>query len=229
MLTPKKIIAAIAALLMAGLLAGCKPADAIKPDSKGTNTETSAQSTSVQRDGAYVVTVRRVVDGDTFTIEPSAQFEANYNCLDASGEQGTCREHAVRLLGVDAPEMNKVPLDKGAKQEKQPECGAQQATSKLASLLLKGDRGVSVKLRFDAKSDLRDKYGRSLAYAEIVKPSSGMTIDVGGELISTGHAAAWYPRSEPKPQRADAYEQAEQNARASRTGLHAQCESVGRS
>ena len=38
-------------------------------------------------------------DGDTVTVEPSQHFPANYNCW-----KGTCKEHAIRLLGIDAPE-----------------------------------------------------------------------------------------------------------------------------
>lgn len=211
----KKITAAIAAIVLALLLGGCDLGELVKQGSAKPSASASADRSTV-----YMATVHRVVDGDTFTIEamPQDGFEANCG---TSSAKNPCREHTIRLLGVDAPEMNKMDADP------QPECGAVEAKRNLASLLIKGKSGVTVKLRFDPRSDQRDKYGRSLMYAEIIQ--DGQSIDVGAELIKTGHAAAWYPRSEPKPERSDAYEQAEQDAISAKTGLHAVCATIGRS
>lgn len=149
-------------------------------------------------------TVVRVVDGDTVVVAPVS------GVLPTTPGGG----HTVRLLGVDAPEMN-------PEGSSEPACGARDAASRLARLL---EPGQEVTLVWDVRSDRTDRYGRSLAYLE-VRTRDGVT-DVGQELITEGFAAAWYPVGEPRPQRSDQYER--QQAQARDRGSWPVCTTLGR-
>lgn len=151
-------------------------------------------------------TVERVVDGDTVTVALAEDLEA-------TNEAGT--EHSVRVLGLDAPEMNFTSSE-------DPECGAEEATDELFDLLFSGDQGQDVTLIFDAEADEIDRFGRSLAYVEV----DGF--DAGAHVIEAGYAAAWYPASEPEPERYSEYAQLQQQAEGSGAGAWGECESMGR-
>lgn len=116
----------------------------------------------------------------------------------------------VRLLGIDAPEVGD--------DDTQPQCGAAQATKALSGLVA----GRRVHLVGDPRADKVDRFGRYLSYVEV----DGT--DVAFALVTAGMAAAWYPRGEPMPQRFPAYQDAEDAARAARTGLWRTCPTIGR-
>lgn len=148
-------------------------------------------------------TVSRVVDGDTLAVETTGGLPAN----NAGGS-----EHSVRVLGVDAPEMD---WNSGNH-----ECGAEEAGGRLEDLIRSGDTVVLV---YDEGADRLDRYSRSLAYVET---SEG--VDLGGTLIEEGLAAAWYPSSAPEPQRYEDYFDAQQRAESAGLGSWGQCASIGR-
>ena len=116
----------------------------------------------------------------------------------------------VRLLGMDAPEL--------AHNGKAADCGATEAKDALEQLL----HGQDVTLVDDPQADRLDRYGRRLAYVDI----GG--VDAALHQIQGGQAEAWYPRGEPRPQRHQAYKQAERVARDSRAGAWSTCPRLGR-
>lgn len=152
-----------------------------------------------------VAEVVRVIDGDTLAVRPTES-------LPATNASGT--EHSVRLLGIDAPEMNK-------RSEAPAECGAEAATARLAELV----SGSPVTLVFDSRSDHVDRYGRSLAYVEV--PGEPV-VDVALQLAGDGYVGAWYPSGEPEPERFGAYVIAAQDAESSARGAHGSCDGLGR-
>lgn len=111
----------------------------------------------------------------------------------------------VRLLGVDAPEF-------GA-------CGDEAASDRLKELLAGHDQAALVADRY---ADAQDRYGRYLGYLEVAGN------DVGGVLIAEGYAAAWWPRSEPEPERGGAYLDAMAAAEQAGLGSWSVCETIGR-
>ena len=149
-------------------------------------------------------TVVRVIDGDTIAVQPTEE-------LPATNDDGD--EHVVRLLGIDAPEMNFYD-------DEDPECGAEAATDYLTELL---PEAAAVTVIYDEHADETDRYGRSLAYIE-----SPETDDAGLAMITEGHAAAWGPQSAPDPERLPTYEDAMTTAQHDRTGAWAQCPAIGR-
>lgn len=152
----------------------------------------------------HTTSLIRVVDGDTIAVLPT-------EALPATNEAGT--EHAVRLLGIDAPEMHKVTAEP-------PECGAEAATAYLTSLVA---TGVDVTVVYDERSDHTDRYGRSLAYVQ--SPTIG---DLGREVVEAGYAEAWYPKGEPEPARYAEYAATELEAASAGAGAHSTCSSIGR-
>lgn len=154
--------------------------------------------------------VVRVVDGDTIVVRPVIDV------LRPTNDAGT--QHTVRLLGLDAPEMN-FGEGKG-----DPECGAVAATDHLAELL---PTGHLVTLTFDPLADRFDDYGRSLAYVSI----TGSGSDVNLAQLTGGFAAAWIPNGEPEPERWFNYLSASEQAKYAKTGSYGapeHCTSLGR-
>lgn len=189
-------------LLLIGLLAvalsGCTMLSEAVEESTDTTT-TTRHSEPVE---AIIV---RVIDGDTLAVEPIE------GVLAATNEDGT--EHAVRLLGIDAPEMNYYS-DEG------PECGAEAATEQLESYV---HEGMKVTLTFDTEADHVDAYDRSLAYVSL-----GPVADIGLDQVYEGYATAWYPDSEPTPERFEGYAHAQESAEAAQHGSWANCETLAR-
>lgn len=175
---------------ISGLLAGCGV------NEMGTETEGRPQQVATK--------VVRVIDGDTVVVAPVA------GALEATADAPD--EHVVRLLGIDAPEMN-------YGKDTPPECGAQASTDHLDAEL---PPGASVVLEYDLQADRTDRYGRSLAYV-----TRGST-DVAREQVAEGYAMPWYPESEPEPARVPRYSAAADRAVAGKVGGHATCESIGR-
>lgn len=162
---------------------------------------TAAAESATPEDPAIDTEVVRVIDGDTIAVAP---VEGQ---LDATNDAGD--EHSVRLLGIDAPEMNYYSDDA-------PECGAQEATDHLAEML---PEGMYVTLLWDTAADRTDRYGRSLAY---VTAADGPG-DAGGAQIEAGYAIPWYPSNEPRPDRAGINESKHDDAVAADAGALASC------
>ncbi|MCI4659541.1 thermonuclease family protein [Cryobacterium zhongshanensis] len=199
----KTFITAAAVLTLTLSLTGCQAATQAVSDLVGQaqqQSDTQAASPSEKRPA----TLRRIVDGDTITVEPSTDFPA-------TDKNGT--EHTIRLLGIDTPELNKMSGE-------EPECGAQEAANYLGDIVHAGEQVTVV---FDARSDHTDRFGRSLAYLEL---SDGT--DLAHTLVVEGFAEAWYPPSEPAPERYSSYASAEQASVAANVGQHAFCATIGR-
>ncbi len=112
----------------------------------------------------------------------------------------------MRLLDVDAPEFG--------------QCGGQQATDRLKELLAGHDQASLVT---DPYADAQDRFGRYLGYLEVAG------VDVGSVLITEGLAAAWWPHSEPTPERGPGYRDLMAAAQQASLGSWAVCETIGRS
>jgi micrococcal nuclease len=207
------LAAAAAALMIAVSLAGCQLA-ADPVDDAAEQAPRQDQSESESRpapDGLgqpeeHVVQLLRVVDGDTIAVSPSEQFPA-------TNSAGT--EHLVRMLGIDAPEMNKSG-------EEPAECGAQEAYDRLSTLL---DYTSEVTIVFDSQADRTDRFDRSLAYVQLIDERN---TDLSFILALDGYAAAWYPSGEPEPERFAKYAGAQTAAEEIGAGAHATCDTLGR-
>ena len=174
-----------------------EPTNTTQPvdDHTAANPDSSADTTTV--------TVERVIDGDTVAVTPT-------NDLAATNETGT--EHSVRLLGIDAPEMDW--------EHHQHECGAEAATQAVEAMIAPGD---TITLVYDQDADQTDRYGRSLAYVETAEGT-----DVALDLVSQGLVAAWYPTSAPEPSRYADYQAAQHRAEDASQGSWATCDTMGR-
>ena len=117
---------------------------------------TGVLTTVHEVDAARPVSARvtRVIDGDTIVVRT-----------------GAGRIRTVRMVGIDAPEMDS--------------CTARKAKSKLADLV----GGRWVRLTAGARDD-HDRYGRILRYVDVRK--DGVLVDSGRRLIRGGYAIARY-------------------------------------
>lgn len=193
--------AAALGLVLAATLTGCQAAQNAAHDAGAAVPTSSSAPHTIKAD--FV----RVVDGDTIIVKPTS-------ALPATNDEGT--EHSVRVLGIDAPEMNKM-------KSVPPECGAQAATDNLHDLLA----GHSfVTLVFDAQSDRTDRYGRSLAYVEL--PGNTSLSDVGQDQVQSGFAEAWFPSYAHAPTRYRVYADEEQTAKERKVGSWVTCGTLGR-
>lgn len=161
----------------------------------------NAEPVSADRTQSIQTTVVRVIDGDTVALAPVNGELASTN--------DDMSETSVRLLGIQAPEMNYQDPAVG------PECMAENATEHLEALL---PVGTEVTLSFDSSADTYDKYGRALGYI-----STEADVDVAEQMVTYGLAEAWIPDSQPRPDRFETYEQLTQNATADQWGLHGRC------
>lgn len=128
-------------------------------------------------------TVTRVIDGDTIT---------------ARAQDGT-NLGRVRLLGIDAPELDTN------------DCGAADARDAAHDLLA----GKTVQLVTDPKNDDRDVYGRLLRYVDLDDT------DAGQELIRGGHVHV--TAKQDSHTRHNTYTRSGTRARAAHRGLWANC------
>lgn len=127
-----------------------------------------------------------------------------------TGKDPSGKKVKVRILSIDAPEL--------AHDGNKAACGSKEATARLRELIA----GQQVSLVADAKADAFDRYGRRLGYVELDGRDIGLT------LIEEGRVEAWYPSSEPRPERFDVYSTAERTARDQRAGSWATCPDLGR-
>ncbi|MFF1880208.1 thermonuclease family protein [Pseudarthrobacter sp. NPDC058196] len=202
----------IASVLCILTLTGCED-HPMAPGLPGTpsTTTVSAQDPAQVSPGtpASVETkVIRVIDGDTVAVQPVA------GALSVTDTRGDVPEHTVRLLGIDAPEMN-------YRKDIGPECGAKAATDHLGGIL---PQTMPVTIEFDPRSDRTDRYGRSLAY--VITPAHN---DAARQQVTDGYAMPWFPKGEPEPQRIPEYRTAADRAVALHAGAHSQCAPIGRS
>lgn len=201
------ILVATAATALLG--SGC---DAVRGaiDSVVESTSDSVASTS-SSSHRVETTVVRVVDGDTVIVRPVEGSEL-------TPSEDSSDEAIVRMLSIDAPELH--PDGSST-----PACGALEAAERLALLLTPG---TPVQVVYDAHSDHTDRYGRSLAYIEILIAERDAFGDVNAFMVSSGHVAAWYPTGEPMPERFEAYQLLEEEAQAEGSGGWSVCENLGR-
>lgn len=212
--------AVVLALSLVVALTGCtsaKSSDTTAPQgSQSTGSSRTGEPSADPRPGesskpaepASVLTrVVRGIDGDTVAVKPVS------GVLPESGK--VPGEHVVRLLGIDAPEMNK-DGDGGS----DPECGAKAAADHLGGIL---PVGMPITVTFDPASDRTDQYGRSLAYV-----STPTIKDVALKQIADGYAMPWHPKDKPQPSREAVYRMAADASVIDNRGLHSQCEKVGR-
>ncbi|MGI8307035.1 thermonuclease family protein [Saccharopolyspora hattusasensis] len=207
------VTAFVAALLCAGALTGCgenqpsppRPIETGVPSTPG-STEAAEQPTA-EAPTAVRTKVIRVIDGDTVAVKPVA------DSLESTSEHNGVAEHTVRILGINAPEMN-------YHKDVDPECGAKAATDHLGGTLA---QGLPVTIQYDAKADRTDHYGRSLAY--VATPNG---TDAGLQQIVDGYAMPWYPKDRPEPERMPEYRMAADTAVNQHAGTHSHCETIGR-
>lgn len=127
-----------------------------------------------------------------------------------TGRDASGAKVKVRMLGIDAPET--------AHNGQPAACGANAASARLRDLIV----GKTVRLIPDGRSDDVDKYQRHLRYVEVDQR------DVALVLIGEGLVEAWYPTSEPRPERYPAFAAAQRSARDSRVGSWRTCDKLGR-
>jgi micrococcal nuclease len=139
-------------------------------------------TTDAERTRAVVV---RVTDGDTLRVRVPGG-----------------REEAVRVLGIDTPEVHP-----------ELECGGLEATSALERLAPVGSKVVLVS---DPTQADRDRYDRLLRYVG----RSGD--DVGLAQVTSGHAQVFVFRDDPF-ERNRAYQRAERTARQDGRASWARC------
>ncbi len=130
-------------------------------------------------------TVTRVADGDTLRVE-----------LDSG------REERVRLLGIDAPELNPA------------ECFGGEARARARALA----DGQRVRLVLDATQGERDRFERVLAYVLL-----GESDDLGRRLVTEGYASVFVFDRPFK--RVESYRDAQDSARRGSRGLWGNCSS----
>jgi len=156
------------------------PTPTVAPTS--TDPEGSGSSGPTRRDRAVVV---RVTDGDTLKVRMVGG-----------------REHYVRLIGIDTPEVHG-----------RTECGGAAASSAMRRLAPVGSRVVLVS---DPTQADRDRYDRLLRYVE----RRGR--DIGKVQVASGHAQVYVYRNDPF-RRTDTYEGVERRAERLGRGLWSRC------
>lgn len=152
------------------------------------------------------LTVTRIIDGDTLAVEPTEEFPA-------TNDSEKNPEHVIRILGINAPELNKKSQDPA-------ECGAKEATKALGEY---APVGSDVKITYDKNSDKTDRYGRTLAYL-----SSDSYNDIGSTMVYEGYAVPYYPKSAYEPKRYTNYVSDAESAGSYKKGNYASCKNFGK-
>jgi len=138
-------------------------------------------------------TVVRVIDGDTVYITGNR-----------AGEDAT---FPVRLLGVDAPELEFDDKERTTKRE----CFALESKMALEVLVLHKE----INLLTDSESDEIDQYGRLLRY--LILPD-GTNVNLALVELGAARHLSYFPL-----EMKDVFEQAEQEARETGRGLWGTC------
>lgn len=182
-------IGAAAAAIAAVLALGVYLAPGLQTmSSPGRGGAQSPQDTTSSPGGSTEVMVVDVVDGDTLRVATPAGRDLG----------------RVRLLGIDAPEVEHPPHPA--------ECYGATATRTLAALV---PEGTNVTLVEDPTQDSRDVYGRLLRYVD----HDGR--DVSRQLLEDGAVRLYDAR--PEVLRADDYTAAAEEAREAGRGLWGAC------
>lgn len=196
-----------------------KTSQAAKPfeDLPADDSDSSADANNELNEGTPsepIAKVKRVIDGNTIALEPTATLPANNAKQD---------EHVVVLRGIDAPELD-------AKDATKSECGAQEAADNLGELLGVSDESSSdtrVQLAFDKNAEQLDASGHSLAYVEMASGPDRLFDDVAKTMVREGHAVASDSKEGPRPENTMIYKKAEQQAESSKMGLWETCDDFG--
>lgn len=165
----------------------------------------SAMEKIEESEARKTLTVTRIIDGDTLAVKPTEEFPA-------TNDNENNPEHVIRILGIDAPEMNKKSKDPA-------ECGAKEATQALGKY---APVGSDIKISYDKNSDKSDRYDRTLAYL-----SSDSYNDIGSTMVYEGYAVPYYPKSAYEPKRYSGYVSDAQSAGSSQKGNYASCKNFG--
>jgi micrococcal nuclease len=148
--------------------------------------------------GSELFTVTEVIDGDTFRL--------------SNGEK-------VRLLGMDAPEMNESDkLDRDSEQSGRDKNTIKKLGTLSAEYVKKLANGKNVYLEKEPGGDDRDKYGRLLRYIYL---EDGTLIN--GKIIRDGYAYV-YDRYQLSKTRE--FKQYEKEARENKRGLWGEIEGL---
>lgn len=131
--------------------------------------------------------VVRVVDGDTIKVSRGGE------------------ETSVRLIGIDTPETHKP----GVKIE----CGGKAASANLAKL---APAGATARLTADPTQDLKDRYGRLLAYVNV----RGRSLQL--EQLYAGLAEV-YVYGDVAFKRVEKFRRAEDVAKGAKRGVWGEC------
>lgn len=203
----KLALTAILIALLAIILSGCS----LFQGSTDPSVDTEPFKPNDGKNATFEVTLVRVIDGDTIAIKSTGDFPA-------TNTQKT--EHKVRLLGIDAPEISNTKTS-------EPECGADEARDHLKTIT---KPGATMYLSFDTNSELRDQYGRSLAYVSTAKEDSARpgASDLGLSIITDGYAGLWSPKDDTAPMYHDQYAKALNHASEERAGAWEYCSTLGR-
>jgi endonuclease YncB( thermonuclease family) len=137
--------------------------------------------------------VIRVADGDTVTVRVGQ------------------RDLRVRLLGIDAPEATTLRFGRA-------ECGGLAASRHLQRLAMPSGHGIGVRVRTEPDSgDVRDRFGRTLAYLD------GPRGDLGEAQLRAGQAVVYRYRQR-RFSRLVRYRAAQTAARRARRGTWTACD-----
>lgn len=186
------VAAVMAAAMLLAVACGRLSANSSRSTSSADSTGSEslrAPATAGRGEGEGVAVVTKVVDGDTVRVRFSGR----------GGE-----EERVRLIGVDTPETH------GAGGLR--ECFGKEAAARTAALL---PPGTQVRLERDA--ELRDRYGRLLAY--VYRASDDLFVNL--TLAREGFAAAL--TIPPNVTHEQDFVAAAAAARAADRGLWARC------
>jgi micrococcal nuclease len=144
-----------------------------------------------------------VIDGDTIRVKKTGG-----------------PSYTIRLIGIDTPETQRPGVDV--------ECGGREATGNMLALSFTapidtnadtildapGGTGARVKVRTDRSQDLRDRFGRYLAYVTVIAgepPSQSAPYDLGLQQIRAGAGQVYIYRGGDFS-RVHGYENAENGA-----------------
>jgi micrococcal nuclease len=170
----------------------CRAPDPAVPTPPATPTLTAAPSSpspSLTPPNQITGTVLSVTDGDTFRVRSDGGLII------------------VRPIGIDTPET---------KDPNQPvQCYGPEATRAAESLLL----AESVLLTPDPSQDQVDRYGRTLAYVQVVRGN----VDFGQVMIEAGAAREYTYNARRPYARQAAYRAVETQAKAAGLGLWGRC------
>jgi micrococcal nuclease len=174
---------AVAVLAVVLAVAGCASSFPPSPSTSGDGSGTAAPAAAPPLPAGRALVVSKVVDGDT---------------VDVGDDHGTTVR--VRVLGIDTPETKdpRTPV----------QCWGPEASAYATQILL----GQHVTVVTDPSQDLRDRYGRLLAYLYL---PDGQNYSIAAAAAGTARAYTY----DTPVQEAAAIAAVEASARSARRGL----------